>query len=172
MENHTIIQLKAIAKERGIKGYYKLRKAELIHALEATRLEEQKSNIFDEPIPNDPTSIFQPTLWGSSNIVTKVKQNIKNFTAKSMEKINDFGNWFLNYIPPKPKLVNKLLESFKNKIKKMYEKTDTLFQPIQSKSALTNFAIQYRVEGINGYDPESFLLNSKQPITYDQHTTD
>ena len=29
-----IVQLKAIAKERGIKGYYKLRKAELINALE------------------------------------------------------------------------------------------------------------------------------------------
>ena len=47
IENHTVGQLKAIAKqrgirgiakERGIRGYYKLRKAELIHALEATRL--------------------------------------------------------------------------------------------------------------------------------------
>ena len=32
MENDTIKQLKAIAKERGVRGYYKLRKAELIHA--------------------------------------------------------------------------------------------------------------------------------------------
>ena len=70
MENNTIVQLKAIAKERGIKGYYKLRKAELIHALEATRLVEQKSNIFDEPIPNNPTSVLQPTPWRSSNVVT------------------------------------------------------------------------------------------------------
>ena len=77
MENHTIVQLKAIAKERGIKGYYKLRKAELINALEATRLVEQKSSIFDEPIPNDPTPVLQPTPWRSSNVATKVKQNAK-----------------------------------------------------------------------------------------------
>ena len=40
-----------------------------------------------------------------------------------------------------------------------------MFQTAQSKSALKNFAIQYRIKGSNGFDPESFLLNSKQPIT-------
>ena len=30
---------------------------------------------------------------------------------------------------------------------------------------MKNFAIQYRIQGLNGYDPESFLLNSKLPIT-------
>ena len=129
MENHTIVQLKAIAKERGIKGYYKLRKAELIHALEATRLVEQKSNIFDEQIPNDPTPILQPTPWRPSNFAVKSKKNIKNFVTKGMQKIKDFGNWLLNYIPPKPKVVDKVLESFKNKIKKMYE--ERYFLPIE-----------------------------------------
>ena len=47
----------------------------------------------------------------------------------------------------------------------MCEKRFTLFQPIQSKSALKNFAIQYQIQGLNGYDPESFLFNSKQSIT-------
>ena len=42
MENHTVVQLKAIAKERGIRGYYEGRKAELIHALEATKLVHKK----------------------------------------------------------------------------------------------------------------------------------
>ena len=82
-----------------------------------------------------------------------------------MQKIKDFGEWLLNYIPPKRKVVDKVLESFKNKIKKMYEKRDTLFQPTQSKSALKNFAIHHQIKGLNGYDPESFLLNCKQPIT-------
>ena len=77
MKNHTIVQLKSIAKEPGIKGYYKLRKAELIHALEATRLVEQKSSIFHEPIPNDPTPVLQPTHWRPSNFVAISKQNIK-----------------------------------------------------------------------------------------------
>ena len=127
MENHTIVQLKAIAKERGIKRYYKLRKAELINAFEATRLVEQKNSIFDEPIPNDPTPVLQPTAWRSSNVATKVKQNIKNFAGKNMQttqnfftigmqKIKEFCNWLLNYIPPKPKVVDKVLESFKIKI--------------------------------------------------------
>ena len=63
MDNHTVAQLKAIAKERGIRGYYNLRKAELIHAMEAVRLVVRKSNIFYESITNDPIPVLQPKRW-------------------------------------------------------------------------------------------------------------
>ena len=116
MENHAIVQLKAISKERGIKGYHTLRMAELINALEATRLVEQKSSVFHEPIPNDSTPVLQPTTWRSSNVARKVKQNTKIFFTEGMQMIKDFGNWLLNYIPPKPTVVDKVHESFKNKI--------------------------------------------------------
>ena len=86
MENRTVVPLKVIAKERGIRGFYKLRNAELIHTLEVTRLVEHKSNIFDEPISNDPTLVFQPTSWRPSNIALKNKQNIKKFAAKKHAK--------------------------------------------------------------------------------------
>ena len=82
-----------------------------------------------------------------------------------MQKIRDFSEWLFNYIPPNPKVVYKVLDSFKNKIKKIDGKRDRLFQPTQTNSALKNFAIQYRIKGSNGYSPESFLLNSNQPIT-------
>ena len=42
---------------------------------------------------------------------------------------------------------------------------DTSFQLKESTSALKKIAIQYRVDGSNGYDRKPFLLNSKQPIT-------
>ena len=45
-------------------------------------------------------------------------QKRKNFFTMGMQKIKDFGEWLLNYIPPKPKVVDKVLESFKYKIKK------------------------------------------------------
>ena len=99
MDNHRVAQLKAIAKERDIRSYYKLRKAEFINALEAEKLVEQTSNISDESIPIDPTPVLQTTHWWPSNITTKVKQNIKTFITKGMQKTKDFGEWLWNYIP-------------------------------------------------------------------------
>ena len=55
-------------------------------------------------------------------------QTTQNFFTKGMQKIKDFVNWLLNYIPRKPQVVDKVLESFKNKIKTIYEKRDTSFQ--------------------------------------------
>ena len=165
MDNHTVVQLKTIAKDRGMRGYYKITKVELIHALEAARLVEQKPNIFDESIPNNLTHFHNQHLGDHQISRRKLSKIEKNIITKGMQKIKDFGERLLIYIPRKPNVVEKVLESFKNKIRKMYEKSDTLFQPIQSKSALKNFAIQHQLKRLNVYDPESFLLNSKQPIT-------
>ena len=79
MDNITEIKLKALAKQGGIKGYYKLRKAELIQKLEAySDVNEQvltpgleiprnatrsvnTSAILDNPILDDNTPVLQPT---------------------------------------------------------------------------------------------------------------
>ena len=150
MDNITVIKLKDIAKQRRIKCYYKLRKAELIQKLEAhpdvseqflmpgleiprnTTRSANTSAVLDDPILDDNTPVLQPT---------------PKCIAKDMQKIKDFGNWLLDYIPPKPKVVDEALESFKNLIKKLYNKRDTSFQLKESKSSLNKFAIQYRIDG-------------------------
>ena len=53
------------------------------------------SAILDDPILDEKTSVLQPT---------------PSFIAKCIQKIKDFGNWLLNYIPPKPKVVDEALE--------------------------------------------------------------
>ena len=63
-------------------------------------------------------------------------------------------------------MVDDALESYKNKTKKMCNKRDTSFQLKESKSALKTFMIPYEIKGSNEYGPESFLLNSKKPITH------
>ena len=93
MDNHTVVQLKAIAKERGIRGYYKLRKAELIHAQEATKLVEQKSIIFDEPIQTDPIAVLQPTSWRPSNIALKNKKVLKISLQKTCKRQKNSFLW-------------------------------------------------------------------------------
>ena len=111
MNNITVIELKAIAKKRGIE-VYKLRKDELTHKLEAlpevneqvlipgleisrnTTTSVNTSAILDQPILNDNTPVLKPT---------------QQFIAKSEQKIKDCWNWLMDYIPPKPKVVDEAL---------------------------------------------------------------
>ena len=85
--------------------------------------------ILDDPILDDKTPVLQPT---------------PNFIAKSIQKIKDYGNWLLDYIPPRPKMVDDALESFKNLIKKLDNKRDTSTQLKESKSALKS--LRYSIE--------------------------
>ena len=89
IDDIAVIKVKTLAKQRGIKGYYKLRNAELIQKLEAhSDVNEQvlipeleiprnttrslnTSAILDDPILDDTTPVLQPT---------------PNFTAKSIQK--------------------------------------------------------------------------------------
>ena len=120
MINITVIELKAIAKQHGIEGYYKLSKAELIQKLEAlpevneqvlipgleiprkTARSVNTSANLDQPILDDNTSVLKPT---------------QKFIAKSKQNIKDCWNWLLNYITPNPKVADEALESFKSQIK-------------------------------------------------------
>ena len=116
MNNITVIELIAIAKQRGIKDYYKLRKAELIHKFETHLDTNEQVLIPGLEISRNTTSSVNTSAYLDEQILddnTPALQPTQKFFAKSMQKIKDCWNLLLDYIPPKPKVVDKALESLR-----------------------------------------------------------
>ena len=92
MNNQTIRELRAIAKERGLRGYYKLRKDELVSLLETPirpprRPGQKKSlgKVILLPKP-DAMYIFERQEMAKNRSVVK-------------SKLNEWYNWLVDYVP-------------------------------------------------------------------------
>ena len=59
----------------------------------------------------------------------------------------------------------KLVKELVKKMEKAKEEHDKLFEAIESDSALGNFTKTYTINGIDGYDEDSFLNNAEDSIT-------
>ena len=76
MDNITVIKLKTLAKQRGIKGYYKLRKAEMIQKLEAHLDLNEQVLIPGLEIPRNTTrSVNTSAILDDSILTTNTKLN-------------------------------------------------------------------------------------------------
>ena len=146
-QNMNVKELKAIAKERGIKGYYRLRKAELIEILgiqtppteaPATITEEPAPEIMEEPVPeimeepvpeimeapvpeiNNP--VLSPTKMENRSRVSSLAGLAKKQVDSVNKAINEFADWIINLVPePIRRTVNTGVENLKKKIKEIFE---------------------------------------------------
>src|SRR5271156_816226 len=148
----TVVELKAAAKARGLKGYSKLRKPELLQLFHGKHVDAANDSIVDAPVPN----IQVQTPTPSSDVPTS---HIRKIWNAAKYAFNTFSNWFLSYISPEPKrIVNDKPEALQTKVNTNKNK----FEIRESKSAIKGFAKQYTINGMEGIDPESFL-DSVQP---------
>ena len=119
----NVKELKALAKERGIKGYYRLRKAELIRTL---GIQAPPTNaptaIMDEPVPEINKPVLSPTNMENRSRVSSLAGLAKKQVDSVNKAINKFADWIINLVPePIRRTVNTGVENLKKKIKEIFE---------------------------------------------------
>ena len=170
---NTVIQLKAMAKERGLKGCSRLRKADLINfindarpipAPRAMRPIPAPRTLAPKPTPEPrPNRIIaaintyvKPTLveikkafdWGKTSTL-----DIGSFITKNL---NDLIGWAKT--PSQRKEKPSLSDYVKEELK------ERSFEVKERISALRRFTTQYVIEGRTCYDPQSFMRYARQAV--------
>ena len=169
LERLRVIDLKAEAKSRGLRGYSKLRKAELIDLLTKSYSEQSAGSLLDESIPLDEIpkgqTILKPTKAKKIEKPTEV-QKIEEAVEWGKKKAENWGEWLkeIEAVEKKKIVVDEALEAFKSRIAELYKVVPLRFELVECKSALKKFATQYTIEGVEGYGPESFLSAVKPTI--------
>ena len=165
MENLKIKELKDLAKERGIKGYYRMRKAELIEALTPVGDPPQLQNIMDQPIPEIDIPILEPSKPANTSKVSQLK-NLASKAAKPVKReINKFADWIISKVPePIKKTVNERVNNLKERVNRIFKRYDNLLTPREHKTAIKGYFKTFRVNGIDGMDEKTFMNNVKPRV--------
>ena len=126
----NVKELKALAKERGIKRYYRLRKAELIESLDIqTPPTDAPTTIMDEPVPEIKKPVLSPTKMENISRVSSLVGLAKKQADLVNKAIKKFADWLINYIPePIRRTVNTGVEKLKKEIKEILENKKKLPQ--------------------------------------------
>ena len=133
-----------MAKERGLKGYSKLRKAELIVFMDEAAPKPEPSKVISAI-----NTYVKPALVEVKKAFNWGKEKAKDVSSFINKNLNELIAWAKK--PKQPKEKPSLSDYVKQELE------ERKFKIEESKSALKKFTTQYVIKGKNGYGPQTFL---------------
>ena len=170
-----VTELKALARERGLRGYSRMRKPEII---ELIRNNQQNWTPDIPPRHNQTQSVrFRPDRPRLSRQPTQQEMDI--FEQQEMSKsrpqvknkLNDWYDWLVNHVPKTVKdKASRTFKTFKDKIMGLYNgitgsagnqapevQRSTEPEPIELEQAFSGAYRSYRINGRPRMDVETFF---------------
>ena len=164
---NTVVQLKSMAKERGLKGYSRLRKDDLIKFINDARPIPAPRTMRPIPAPRTlvkpipaPRTLVKPI---PAPRISRIMTAINSYVKPTLIKIKKAFDW----VPKQALNLNSYITKNLNDLigwAKRPSQRKQLYELKESKSALRKFTMQYVIEGRAGYDPESFMADVKRPV--------
>ena len=148
-KNLKVVELREIAKSRGLRGYSRLRKSDLISFIKDN---ENTIPILDEDIPSNlPT----PSLIPTQHIPPKT---VKKPTRRTL---TDWEKWLTESVPEPPK---ENVSETKRKILELYDQSPKISEPQLKSSALNRNAQKWFIPGEKYIIPDAFLRDAESGV--------
>ena len=168
MHRNTVVQLKSMAKERGLNGYSRLRKDDLIQFINDARPIPAPRTLV-KPIPT-PRTLVKPIPTPRILVkpiptprISRIMTAINSYVKPTLIGIKKAFDWVPKQALNLNSYITKNLNDLIGWAKRPSQRKE-LYELKESKSALRKFTMQYVIEGRVGYDPQSFMLDVKQVV--------
>ena len=187
-ENMRMPELKSLAREHRLRGYSRMRKAELVALLQSSPPPGQ-SRASTSPAPHTrPPPPPQMSTWGPIDDRRPRKPNPQEmniFEQQEMSKsrpqvkgkLNKWYDWLINHVPkPIKDRASKAFKTFKDKVMGLYNrvtgsagketriKEPKPFKPIELEQAFGRSYRSYRVNGKPKMDVDTFFNRIRKEL--------
>ena len=184
-EGVRVPELKALARERGLRGYSRMRRAELITLLQNNPPPAPRTR---PPRPTRPPPPPQPRDPNQQEMDIFEQREMSESRPQVGSELNKWYDWLVNHVPkPIRDSASKAFKTFKDKVMGLYDRVTTPvlelthddeaqeqpttqsggeepFTPIELEQAFRGAYVSYRINGRPRMDADTFFNRVRREL--------